>query len=78
MIVHEVGFSLKGDVGKQITLDLISSCTENSEKITVNYKENICCDNHQNVFVKDIEKCFKFTLDKRVVLQNFFYSTLQI
>lgn len=73
VIVHAKGFSLKGDAHKQITCDSISSCIKNSKKvITVTYKYNITCDNHQNIFVKDKVKKFKFTFDKHIVLSDFF------
>ena len=72
-IVHAKGFSLKGDAKYKITFNSIKKCVENNHKIIeVNYEEKISRDNQQNVFVcKEIKK-FKFTFDKRVILDNFF------
>lgn len=70
-VVHAKGFSLKGD--RQITFDSISSRVWDSEKIiTVTYKDSICRDKQQKVFVQDTSKKFQFTFDKHVVLPNFF------
>ena len=70
-IVHVKGFSLKGDVKKMITFDSLKSCVvDQHREIETCYTEFVR-DNNQTINVQQAKKTFRFTFDKRIVLDDF-------
>ena len=69
--MHVKGFSLNGDTKKAITFDSINACVKDKKKeITINYTEFMWA-NNQTINVRGAEKTFRFTFDKRIILEDF-------
>ena len=70
-IVHVKGFFLKGDAKKLITFDSLQSCVvDQHREIETSYREFVR-DNNQTINVQQAKKTFRFTFDKRIVLDDF-------
>jgi hypothetical protein len=70
-VVHVKGFKIKGDAGKKITFDSISSCVNDRKKeIEVTYREFVR-GNSQTISVQNNTKKFRFTFDKRIICNDF-------